>query len=346
MIQQYQITEELRKKLKRQIATFENKKILIIGDVGVDEYVMGDVHRISPEAPVPVLEVESEDIRLGLAANVAQNIKSLGGIPLLVSVVGQDQGQEILNKLLTEQGISTDHLISDPTRPTTRKTRIMAKHHHLVRVDYEVRQSLNESTFAQFKKVVTAVIEGCDGVILQDYAKGVVSAEVIRFVYATADQFKKPVYVDPHRTNRAEFYSGCHLLKPNLLESLALIGMETDDYKKESRQILKVGETLKTRTHAKHIVLTQGKEGMTIFNQSGSIVQVPTFAKNVFDVTGAGDTVISALALGTLSGLTLEEACVLANFAAGVVVAQVGCVPCNKDELTIAIDQLHPAGAN
>lgn len=344
MIQQYQITPELRKKLKQQITNFENKKILIIGDVGVDEYVMGDVHRISPEAPVPVLEVESEDIRLGLAANVAQNIKSLGGIPLLISVVGQDQGQEILNKLLTDQAISTQYLVVDPSRPTTRKTRVMAKHHHLVRVDYEVRQSLNEPTVTKFKTAVKAAMGNCDGVILQDYAKGVVSPEVIGFVYETADLFNKPVYVDPHRANRAEFYAGCHLLKPNLLESLALIGMETDDYKKESRQILTVGETLKARTQAKHIVLTQGKEGMTIFNQSGSIVQVPTFAKNVFDVTGAGDTVISALALGTLSGLSLEEACVLANFAAGVVVAQVGCVPCQKEELMLAIDQLHPMG--
>lgn len=338
MIQDYLISNDLRSKLKTHLANFDSKRVLILGDVGVDEYVMGEVRRISPEAPVPVVEVTGEDMRLGLAANVAQNIASLGGQPLLLSVVGPDQGAEFLRSLLSKQNIVTEYLITDPDRSTTRKTRVMAKHHHVVRVDYETRQFLSLASQKNLIARAEELIPNIDGIILQDYAKGVITPEVVTAIYKIAKKFNKPVLVDPHRINRAEFYAGCNLIKPNFEEAFALTGMDIDDLRHSPDRIKILGETLKARTGADQVVLTQGKEGMTIFNQSGSVVRVPTFAKSVFDVTGAGDTVISALALGTLSGLPLEDACVLANFAAGVVVAQVGCVPCTKAELLHAID--------
>ncbi len=338
-IQEYRITQSLKAKLKNDTEKFKDKKILIIGDVGVDEYILGEVKRISPEAPVPVVEVQSEEKKLGLAANVAQNILSLGGKPYLISVIGEDQGAHILEDLFKSQNISTDYLIKDPSRSTTRKARVMAKHHHVVRVDYETRQFLHEKTQSQLFLQIDALISQVDGVILEDYAKGVATPDVINYLYTAAKKYSKPVFVDPHRNHQAPYYKGCDLIKPNYDEAIALLGMDADDLRQDPFKIQKIGKKLKDQTLAKHVVLTQGKEGMTIFNEKDQIVRVPTFAKNVFDVTGAGDTVIATLALAQSSGINLEESCVLANFAAGVVVAQVGCVPCSISELNQAINE-------
>lgn len=329
---QLKIGQAEKNQLIEKLPSFTGKKILIIGDVGLDEYIMGEVKRISPEAPVPVLEVEKEDQRMGLAANVALNVKELGGIPILVSVVGQDKGAESLFELFKKTGVNFENLVVDESRPTTRKARIMAKHHHLVRVDYESRKFVSAITELKILQKIESLILQVDAVIIQDYSKGCISQKLIQKTIELAKKNNHPVFVDPHRSNSAEFYFGADLIKPNFDEAMALSGLNFDELRDHPNKVLEVGQAVQKKTGAKNVVMTRGKDGMTIFTE-GKVMQVPTFARQVFDVTGAGDTVIAALALGVSSGLALEKACMLANFAAGVVVGQIGCVPCTVSEL-------------
>jgi D-glycero-beta-D-manno-heptose-7-phosphate kinase len=328
-----------KKLILNSIPKLSGKKILVVGDIGLDEYVLGEVRRISPEAPVPVLEVESEDMRLGLAANVAQNISSLGGVPYLVSVMGHDLGAEKLKTLFQKTGVSTEHIVIDESRPTTRKTRIMAKHHHLVRVDYEVRNYLSAATEKKVIEKISALISQVDAVVVEDYSKGVISNSLIKNVIEISHRAGKKVLLDPHKTNRGSFYSGVDLIKPNFDEAVALSGLTYDDLRDHPDRVIEVGQALQKLTGAKEVVMTRGKEGMTIFADS-QVHQVPTYARQVFDVTGAGDTVIAALSLGLVAGLSLVDACQLANFAAGYVVGQVGCVPCTVENLKSYIEEL------
>jgi rfaE bifunctional protein kinase chain/domain len=323
---------QIKSKILKNLQLLEGKKVLVVGDICLDEYVLGQVRRISPEAPVPLLEVEEEDSRLGMSGNVAQNIASLGGKPYLISVVGNDASAETLKSFLNKKGVSSDYLVVDSNRPTTRKIRIMTQHHHLVRVDYEMKHFLDEKVERNLISRVVSIIKEIDIVILEDYGKGVVSRRVVENLVEIAHSNKKMVLVDPHRTNPGDFYQGVDLLKPNFDESLALAGISYEDYKIHRKNIAEVGTTLRDKIKSKYVILTQGKEGMSIFSDEETM-QVPTFARQVFDVTGAGDTVIAALALGLSSGFSIDEACVLANFAAGVVVGKVGCVPCEVAEL-------------
>lgn len=337
LIVQFNVDSTVKNNILEKTTSFLKKRILLIGDVGVDEYVMGAVKRISPEAPVPVLEVEGEDKRLGLAANVAQNVVSLSGQVSLISVIGNDSGAEILKDLLKQSNVSSSDLIIDEKRPTTRKTRVMTGHHHLVRVDYEVRKNLSVETEAKILQRVKDILPTVDVVVLEDYAKGIFSISLVEKIVALAKQSGKYLMVDPHQTKFAEFYKGVDLIKPNYNEALALSKIHEDDIENFNERVLTVGRALQKMTGARDVVLTQGKEGMSIFSSDLQVVQVPTFAKKVFDVTGAGDTVIAALALGVAAGLPLAQACVLANYAAGIVVGKIGCVPCNVSELRSVI---------
>lgn len=338
-IKSLNVDSKVRQSLIEKVTLFRGKKVLVIGDVGVDEYIMGAVKRISPEAPVPVLEVESEDKRLGLAANVAQNVVSLGGEVRLVSVTGSDVGAEILHDLLHKSKVTFEFLVKDEARATTRKTRVMTGQHHLVRIDHEVRKNLSEATEKKLLAVLEKNMTDVDVVVLEDYAKGLLSLSLVEKILEMAKKYQKFVMVDPHQTKFADFYKGVDLIKPNYNEALALTGIHEDHIDDPAERVLHVGQTLQKMTGAKQVVLTQGKDGMTIFSQN-EVTRVPTFAKKVFDVTGAGDTVIAALALGVAAGLPLSEACMIANFAAGVVVAKVGCVPCEAGELITSISTL------
>lgn len=337
---QAQIRAEDKTQLINQIPALKGKRILIVGDVGLDEYVMGQVRRISPEAPVPVLEVEEEDMRLGLAANVAQNVASLGGEAILISVVGEDTGARLLKELFERNGVSWEHMIVDKARPTTRKTRVMAKHHHLVRVDYELRKYLSQEAETALIESVKKNITKADCVVIEDYAKGVVSKKVIQSVVEICRQYDKKLLVDPHRSNPGDFYHGVDLIKPNYDEAVSLAGMDFDDLRSNPNKVVEVGRALQRITGAKKVVLTRGKDGMTIFS-GDEITEVPTYARKVFDVTGAGDTVIAALSLSLSSGLDLVHSCMFANYAAGVVVGKVGCVPCEIPELIEYIQSAH-----
>ncbi len=331
--------EAEKKNLIEKIPSLEGKRVLIVGDVGLDEYIMGQVRRISPEAPVPVLEVENEDLRLGLAANVAQNVVSLGGQVCLIAVVGDDAGADRLKDLYKKSKMSWDSMIIDAKRPTTRKTRVMAQHHHLVRVDYELKKYLLPETEKKVLERYEAELKNADAIVLQDYAKGMLSAALVKQIFALAHKHGKKVFTDPHRDNSGDFYAGTDLIKPNYDEAVHLSGLQFDELRENPNKVYEVGRALQKKTGAKDVVITRGKEGMTIFS-ADQIIEVPTFARKVFDVTGAGDTVIAALALALASGWSMVEACRLSNFAAGVVVGKVGCVPCEVAELKQYIHQL------
>ncbi|OFZ30419.1 MAG: ADP-heptose synthase [Bdellovibrionales bacterium RIFCSPHIGHO2_01_FULL_40_29] len=339
-IQPLSVDPATRQRLVEKISLFKGKTILVIGDVGVDEYVMGAVKRISPEAPVPVLDVENEDKRLGLAANVAQNVVSLGGSVHLLSVIGSDDGAEILKSLLKKSNVPGQGLIFDPSRPTTRKMRIMSGQHHLVRIDHEIRKGLSEKSEVALLEKLQTLISQVDVVVLEDYAKGIFSQGLVQKIVAITKDAGKFLMVDPHQTKFAEFYKGVDLIKPNYSEALALTKVHEENIEDNAERVLHVGRTLQKMTGAGQVVLTQGAHGMTIFSQNQQVTQVPTFAKKVFDVTGAGDTVIAALALGVAAGLPLTESCMIANFAAGVVVGKVGCVPCETADLISSIQSM------
>jgi len=316
----------------RRMETLPKVRLIVVGDIGLDEYVLGDVRRISPEAPVPVLEVQSQDSRLGLAANVAQNVSSLGGEAFLVAVVGADRAADELRAKLKSAEVSPDHLIVDASRPTTRKLRVMSGPHHIVRVDFEHKQYLSEAVENQLVDKVISLLGRADGVVIEDYAKGVFSERSLQTIIKESHARGKKVFVDPHRSTPAKYYNGADVITPNRDEAVALSGVDYDEIRAHKDFILELGQALRDRMSVAHAVITRGKEGMTLFGQDEAI-HMTTLARQVFDVTGAGDTVIAALAISHLGGFTLPEACVFGNVVAGVVVGKVGCVPCTRAEL-------------
>lgn len=323
-------------KLVKNLELFCKRRVLVVGDVGVDEYVSGIVKRISPEAPVPVVEVTQGFSRAGLAANVAQNISSLGGIAVLVSVIGQDSVGESLKSILQSQGVQAQFLIQDPERPTIRKLRIMAQQYHVVRVDFEKRMFLSPEIEAQLLQVVEQNITDCQAVILQDYAKGTLSENLIQKIVALARTQNKIVLADPHRTTPLQYYKNVDMIKPNFDEAVALLGWPSEPIdsngQNASQWAQKIAYALQEQTHAQKVVITKGSEGIYLL-EGKNFSHIPTRARQVFDVSGAGDTVIATLGLSEAANQDLRDGCALANFAASVVVAQLGSVPCSLEEL-------------
>jgi rfaE bifunctional protein kinase chain/domain len=327
--------ESLNKKLIAAIDSLRGKKLLVVGDVGIDEYVTGHVKRISPEAPVPIVEVDHESHCLGLASNVAANIASLGATALLVGVIGEDQTGEAFKKLLLNHHCTSDHLIMDKDRPTTRKLRVMAGHHHIVRVDFERKKFLSSEMESKLIAKISELIPTSDGVIIEDYAKGVLSQNVIQETIALAKKYGKLTTLDPNRMTPIEYYKGVDYLTPNTEEAIALSELKSDELRTEERFLEKLGSDLLNKTHSKGVIITRGKDGMSAFLKGAASggEHFPTFARSVFDVTGAGDTVIATFTLALAEGLSVKEACLLSNFAAGIVVAKAGCVTASPEEL-------------
>lgn len=320
--------------LRRDLAKLDGREVVIVGDTGIDEYTLGQVRRISPEAPVPVVEVEKEESRLGLAANVAQNVSGLGGVPRLISVIGDDSGAGQLRDLLKSANVPTDLLVVDRTRPTTRKLRVMVQNHHIVRVDYEHKKFLSP----EIETLVLANVEKAlasktvAALIVQDYAKGVISEGLVAKCVGMAKKRGIRVLADPYRSTPLQVYKGVDLMTPNHDESIALSGIGADELRASDGTLNDIGQRLMNGVGSTTMVITRGRDGMRIF-EDGKVTDLPTNAKSVFDVTGAGDTVIAALALAWGSGMSLVESCALANIAAGIVVGKVGCVPCRREEL-------------
>ena len=314
-------------------ARLRDKRVLIVGDVMIDQYLFGDAERISPEAPVPVIRLEQERCYLGGAGNVARNVTALGGKATLVGVAGDDDAGRMLQELLRQVAIDA-YLPLCPGRVTTLKTRVLARNQQMLRLDRETPCPLKPEEERLLLDRLAPLAGEHEALILSDYDKGLVSPsfmEALRALLASLPGAPL-VFVDP-RPQNMHLYQGAFLLTPNLKESADTVRLPT----RSRDEIIAAGRALMAHSDARHLLMTLGAQGMALFLPTGEVWRIPTAAQAVFDVSGAGDTVIGALALGMAAGMPLLPACMLANFAAGIVVAKVGTATATPDELADAI---------
>jgi len=307
--------------------------VVVLGDVMLDRYWWGSVNRLSPEAPVPIVQKERASTALGGAANVAANVASLGGVPWLVGVVGSDDAGRELRAELVRRGITDKHLLAADARPTTVKTRIVAISQHVVRVDEEDRSPVDAALSAGLAEQVEMLFDTANVIVVSDYAKGVLGPELLQRVIGTARRRGYFVVVDPKVSNY-ERYRGASLICPNRSEALAATGVDADDPDSVNR----AGRRLLDSAVAESVLITLGDAGMALFERGRAPVRIPTVARAVYDVTGAGDTVVAAVGLALAAGATLEVAARLANVAAGLAVEQVGTAAVGAAQLLEALD--------
>lgn len=315
------------RRLERLIDEFPRVRLLVIGDLVLDEYVVGEVLRVSPEAPVPVVHVRDESVVLGGAANAARNVVALGGSVECCSVVGDDAAGRRLIELLKDLGVSPEGIVVVPGRPTTRKTRVVARTQQIVRLDRETLEPPPADSNRRLLAAIARALPRVTGVICEDYGKGVLSRRVAGAAMRACLAAGVPVAVDP-KVDLAP-WKGASLLKPNLreAESLSGVAIRTRD------DLSRAAARLRRRIGGGALVVTRGADGMSIFEDGGAGIDVPAVAREVFDVQGAGDTVIAALALSLHAGASLVEAAVIANAAASVVVAKAGTATASVEEL-------------
>jgi D-beta-D-heptose 7-phosphate kinase/D-beta-D-heptose 1-phosphate adenosyltransferase len=319
-------------KLHDDIARMAGKKVLVIGDLMVDHYLFGAVSRISPEAPIPVVDVTQETWRLGGAANVAVNIAALGGSVTLCGVAGNDMMGKVMKRLLGEKGIDASAIVEDPSRPTTQKTRVIAHSQQVVRVDREKKSWLDGATREALIAAALKAAEGCQAILFSDYAKGVLTQPVVSRLIEYGKAKGIVLSVDPKPTNIGIF-KGSTIITPNAGEAAAASGIALDS----ESNVEAAGRKLLGELDCASVLITRGEHGMSLFEKGKATAHVPTRAQEVFDVTGAGDTVIATLTLALAAGLPTEEAAYLANAAAGIVVGEVGVAAVTPQELESAL---------
>ena len=314
------------------ISRFHSSKVLVVGDIMVDQFIWGKVSRISPEAPVPVVRVTSESLLLGGCANVLNNVFSMGGKVAISGIVGSDNMGRWLTGKLTEMGIDTAGVIVEHGRPTIVKTRVVAHHQQVVRFDREDKSPVSRNSLQRIIEYIKSMKDDLGTVIVSDYNKGVFSKELIKGIREITSQSGIILCIDPKQSDFS-LYRGCDLITPNHQEMERAIGMELEN----SDDITKGGRELIRKFDFGALLVTRGEEGMSLFENDGGVTHIPTVAREVFDVTGAGDTVIGVFALCVAAGATLKEASVLANHAAGIAVGKVGTAPVYQDELKKAL---------
>lgn len=320
-----------RKRLERLIDDFRNVRLLVLGDMVLDEYIWGDVDRISPEAPVPVVHVRDETTMLGGAANAARNVVALGGAVDCCSVIGDDSAGRRVVELLKDLGIDPSGLVHDPERPTTRKSRVIAQNQQIVRFDRETADPPSPTIARELLKRLERLIPRSDGAIVEDYGKGVLSR---RLAVAAMKRFaagRLPVAVDP-KTDLAPF-KGASVVKPNFKEAEMLSGIEIHD----AESLERAAQKIRKRVGGASLVITRGPDGMSLFEDDDPPLHVATASRAVFDVQGAGDTAIAALVLALRAGGSLYEAAIVANAASGIVVNKVGTATASADEVKAAL---------
>lgn len=318
--------------LRAVVEQFRGCRVLVIGDVMLDEYLRGDVSRISPEAPVPVVEVRSHDWRLGGAANAAANIQVLGGVTTLVGVVGKDDTAGVLADRLAHQNIASA-VVADVDRPTSKKTRIVAQQQQIVRVDHEKRLPVAGAVASELRRAIDRAITGVQACVLSDYAKGVVTSEIARHTIDAARAAGVPVVVDPKQRSFAA-YRGATVITPNLHElEAAAHGVVPFDVERAVAGLL-------PELAGAALLVTRSADGMTLFRSERPAVHVAALAKEVFDVTGAGDTVVATVALALAARIPIEQAIELASIAAAISVSKRGTSTVSPGELVAAIDAL------
>lgn len=315
--------------LQKAIAKFKEIKVLVIGDIIIDHFIWGSVSRISPEAPVPVVNVTHENLLLGGSANVLHNIYALGGQATICGVIGDDAMGAHLVKLLEELPSSTAGVIMATDRPTTKKTRVIAQHQQVVRVDWEKTNNLNEEQLTAVQQFLIDHLHEYGVVIVSDYAKGMITEPLMSFLRAElAKRPLIPLVVDPKPKQPARFI-GTTLITPNHHEAELMSGIPIID----EESLLRAGHELQTTLQSEAVLITRGEAGMALFEKDKPVFTIPTVAKEVYDVTGAGDTVIATLALGLAAGLSFAESATLANQAAGIVVGKLGTATASSAEL-------------
>jgi len=304
--------ELTNKSLAKRIDKFIDNRILVVGDIIVDEFIWGHVKRVSPEAPVPIVNVERRSMMLGGAGNVVHNIISLGGNATICGVIGSDSTGWKLREMLISISSPTDYIIIDEGRPTTVKTRVVAHSQQVVRVDLEDTKPISSEYTKKILDAITDQLPILHAIIIADYGKGVVTQELMDGIRSIIPN-DLILAVDP-KVQNIELYKGATLITPNSYEAKLMANTDTID---------EAGRLLLDKLNCKTVLITRGEKGMTLF-EDNQIIQIPTIARKVFDVSGAGDTVISTFTLSLVSGLNSKQAAILANAAAGLVVAEVG----------------------
>lgn len=297
----------------------------------LDKYVYGSISRISPEAPVPIVDIDNTEYKLGGAANVANNIKALDAEPILIGVIGNDYDSKHYLDVMRMLGLSTIGILKDSNRPTTAKTRVIAHSQHVLRVDSEIKEDISKATRNKILSFFKKNIKSYEAVILQDYNKGVLSKELIAEVISISKKSNKPVYVDPKFHNFFE-YKDVTVFKPNRKETSDILAMKIDG----ESSVKEAGRKLIDKLNCEYLVLTRGEKGMMFFDKEKNktvILNIPTQARRAADVSGAGDTVISTIAVMLAGGASIVEAVMLANQAAGIVCEAVGIIPIYKQAL-------------
>jgi D-glycero-beta-D-manno-heptose-7-phosphate kinase len=329
---QLKLAEQQRQTLLEAIQRFPRYRILVVGDLILDVFIWGKVSRISPEAPVPVVEVVEETRLLGGAANVVHNLAALGGGVLVTGLIGEDASGRRLAALLQQLSISADGLVVEQQRPTTIKTRIIAHNQQVVRFDREWHNPPEIHSRDRILAYIRESIGQIDGVVISDYGKGVITLELMDELRAMTSARHIPVMVDPKIQN-ISLYRQVTMVTPNSHEASTMAGIDIRD----DHTLLAAGNRLLDLFQCRMVLITRGEAGMSLFRQDAEVKHIPTVARRVYDVTGAGDTVISTIMLGMLAGLPVADAALLANIAAGVVVGEVGTATVSAARLTDAI---------
>lgn len=315
-------------RIHKILSKFNKAKVLVIGDLMLDEFIWGSVSRISPEAPVPVVLIDKSSFMPGGASNVMNNIRSLGGQVYACGVIGQDQNGAILADELRQRAVNTDGIFVEPLKPTIKKTRIIAQHQQVVRVDKETHGLISPEVHSRISNFIEKVIKDVDAVIIEDYGKGLIQPKLIKHVIKLAKQNKKIIAVDP-KEDHFSYYKGVDIVTPNLHEASSASHTKIKD--KQSLEIA-AGKIIK-KLSCKALLITLGEQGMALFESGKRMVQIPTIAREVFDVSGAGDTVIALFTLAKSVGASMKEAAYISNVAAGIVVGKLGVAVVKPQEL-------------
>lgn len=321
----------------RIVENFAKRRIVVLGDLMLDEFIWGEVRRISPEAPVPVVEVRRETLNLGGAGNVVSNLRALGAKAVPIGIIGADEAATRIRERFVDAGAETEGLITDPSRPTTRKTRIVAHSQQMVRADREDRSPIDHRIEALVLSAVEHALVTADALIISDYDKGLLTRKLLADSINVARQLGKPVCLDPKIKNFSA-YRDVDLITPNQLEAELASKIEITDH----ASLVAAAQSIRRMLSCRNVLITRGEHGMSLLEDNDELTTIPTVAREVYDVTGAGDTVIATLTLGMTSGAGLKDAAVIANHAAGVVVAKIGTASVSTQELLDALSDLKP----
>ncbi|MCG8531403.1 MAG: D-glycero-beta-D-manno-heptose-7-phosphate kinase, partial [Desulfovibrionales bacterium] len=314
------------------IDRFKNVRAIVIGDLMIDEYLWGDVDRISPEAPVPVVAVKRKTRTLGGAGNVINNLVSMGACVTAIGTAGRGPGGQIILDKLSALGVGTSGIIKEVDRPTTRKTRVIASNQQVVRIDQEIKQRISPETEGKILSLLEDEINRSHLLIISDYAKGLVTRNLVAGAVEMARRKNIPVLADPKSKDFGK-YAGVSLMTPNKKEAAIAANMDISD----SQDLERAGKLIMGQAKLERLLITCGKDGMVLFENGEIIHTIESKARQVFDVSGAGDTVISLLGLGLAAGASFEDSAAIANAAAGIVVGKVGTATASIDELKAGI---------